>query len=144
MEEILTDKSEDVLNPTQFSTIIKRVKYLEDSINELEKIIDRFSHDNREYMQDSLDRLYARSMINIIKILDTKPFSSTLESFVYLSDLEYLEKSLYRSAKIYEKYENEIDNGYVYKYIIKRIGRIRINIFKLMVSVVEERFNHMI
>ena len=144
MEEILTDKDKDVLGPTQFSTIIKRVKYLDDSINDLEKIIDRFSHDNREYIQDSLDRLYARSMINIIKILDTKPFSSTLESFVYLSDLEYLEKSLYRSAKIYEKYENEIDNGYVYKYIIKRIGRIRINIFKLMVSVVEKRFNRML
>ena len=144
MEETLTDKNEDVLNPTQFFTIIKRIKYLDDSINDLEKIIDRFSHDNREYMQDSLDRLYARSMINIIKILDTKPFSSTLERFVYLSDLEYLEKSLYRSAKIYEKYENEIDNGYVYKYIIKRIGRIRINIFKLMVSVIEKRFNHML
>ena len=144
MEEILTDKNEDVLGPTQFSTIIKRVKYLEDSINDLENIIDRFSHDNRDYMQDSLDRLYARSMINIIKILDTKPFSSTLERFVYLSDLEYLEKSLYRSAKIYEKYENEIDNGYVYKYIIKRIGRIRINIFKLMISVVEKRFNRML
>jgi len=144
MEEILTDKDKDVLGSTQFSTIIKRVKYLDDSINDLEKIIDRFSHDNREYMQDSLDRLYARSMINIIKILDTKPFSSTLERFVYLSDLEYLEKSLYRSAKIYEKYENEIDNGYVYKYIIKRIGRIRINIFKLMISVVEKRFNRML
>ena len=144
MKDVMTPSNKDILNPTQFFTIIRKVKYLDEAIRDLEMISDRFSQSDREWMLIRLDKLKAKSIRDIIIVLNKKRFSSTLRSSAYIKDFKFLERYLYDSSKIFEKNANKTDDKYhiSYEEFAKKINLIRIDIFELMMDIVDNKSDH--